>query len=75
MSPVSAVFFECPSNPLLQSPNVLRLRQLADQYSFLICIDDTIGNFVNTELLKYADVIMTSLSKSFSGRADVMGGR
>jgi len=73
-SPVSAVFCEFPSNPLLQSSNVLRLRQLADRYSFLICIDDTIGNSVNTELLDYADVIITSLSKSFSGKADVMGG-
>jgi cystathionine gamma-synthase len=74
-SPISALFCECPSNPLLQSSDIVRLRQLADQYGFAIIIDDTIGTFVNTDLLRYADVIVTSMSKLFSGQADVMGGR
>jgi cystathionine gamma-synthase len=73
--PVAAVFCECPSNPLLQFPNLLRLRELADNYGFLVIIDDTIGNFVNVNVLQYADVMTTSLSKLFSGAADVMGGR
>ena len=51
------------------------LRQLADKYSFAIIVDDTIGTFVNTRLLGYADVIVTSMSKLFSGQANVMGGR
>ena len=73
--PVSALFCECPSNPLLQTPNLPRLRQLADKYGFLIVIDDTIGNFVNVNTIQYVDIVATSLSKLFSGKADVMGGR
>ena len=72
---ISAVFCECPSNPLLQTPDFKRLRELADRHGFLVCVDDTVGNFVNIDVLDYADIVMTSLSKLFSGSADVMGGR
>ncbi|KIL58417.1 hypothetical protein M378DRAFT_86485 [Amanita muscaria Koide BX008] len=72
--PVLALFTEFPSNPLLRSPNLLRLRALADKYDFPLAIDDTIGNFVNVEVLPYADILLTSLSKIFSGIGNVMGG-
>lgn len=74
-TPVLSLFAEFPSNPLLRSPDLLRLRALADKYHFLIVIDDTIGNFVNVEVLPYADIVVSSLSKIFSGDANVMGGR
>lgn len=70
-----ALFTEFPSNPLLRSANLPRLRALADKYDFLIVIDETIGNFVNVEVLPYADIVVSSLSKIFSGASNVMGGR
>jgi len=73
--PILALFTEFPSNPLLRSANLPRLRVLADKYDFLIVIDETIGNFVNVEVLPYADILVSSLSKIFSGAANVMGGR
>jgi cystathionine gamma-synthase len=73
--PVLALFTEFPSNPLLRSADLPRLRALADKYDFLIVVDDTIGNFVNVEVLPYADIVVSSLSKIFSGDANVMGGR
>ncbi|KAI6116341.1 pyridoxal phosphate-dependent transferase [Pisolithus sp. B1] len=72
--PILAIFTEFPSNPLLRSPDLTRLRSLADKYDFLIVVDDTIGNFVNIEVLPYADVVVSSLSKIFSGCANTMGG-
>ncbi|KAF9492719.1 PLP-dependent transferase [Pleurotus eryngii] len=73
--PVSALFTEFPSNPLLQSFNLSQLRSLADKFGFLIVVDDTIATAVNVDILPYADIVtMTSLSKFFSGYADVMGG-
>jgi cystathionine gamma-synthase len=73
--PVLALFTEFPSNPLLRSANLPRLRALADKYDFLIVIDETIGNFVNVEILPYADIVVSSLTKIFSGASNVMGGR
>ncbi|KAI0700945.1 pyridoxal phosphate-dependent transferase [Cytidiella melzeri] len=72
--PILALFAEVPSNPLLRSVNLPRLRLLADKYDFPIVIDDTIGNFANVNALPFADILTSSLSKLFSGRADVMGG-
>ncbi|KAG6856122.1 hypothetical protein H0H87_007277 [Tephrocybe sp. NHM501043] len=72
--PIVALFTEFPSNPLLRSANLPRLRVLADKYDFLIVIDETIGNFVNVEVLPYADIVVSSHSKVFSGVANVMGG-
>ncbi|KAI0353912.1 PLP-dependent transferase [Trametes cingulata] len=72
--PILALFTEFPSNPLLRSPNLPRLRELADKYDFLIVVDETLGNFVNVEVLPYADIVVSSLSKIFSGDANVMGG-
>jgi cystathionine gamma-synthase len=73
--PILSLFTEFPSNPLLRSPDLARLRALADKYDFLIVVDDTIGNFVNVETLPFADMVATSLTKVFSGDSNVMGGR
>lgn len=72
---VQAVWCECPSNPLLRTVNLDRIRQLADRFGFVVVVDDTIGSFANVDVLHVADIIITSLTKSFSGHADVMGGR
>jgi len=72
--PILALFTEIPSNPLLRSANLPRLRALADKYNFLIVIDETIGSFVNVEVLPFADIVVSSLTKLFSGDANVMGG-
>ncbi|WVO13252.1 hypothetical protein L204_100865 [Cryptococcus depauperatus] len=71
---ILALFCEFPSNPLLRSPNLVRIRKLADTYGFIIVIDETIGNFINVELVTYADIVVSSLTKIFSGDANVMGG-
>ncbi|KAI9697862.1 MAG: hypothetical protein M1820_007649 [Bogoriella megaspora] len=69
-----ALFCEFPGNPLLKTPDLLRIRQLADKYDFAVVIDETIGNFLNVNVLPYADVVVSSLTKVFSGDSNVMGG-
>ncbi|RDL36024.1 uncharacterized protein BP5553_06636 [Venustampulla echinocandica] len=69
-----AIWAEFPSNPLLTAPQLNRLRELADKYGSLLIVDDTIGGFCNVDLLSDgADMIITSLTRAFSGHADVMG--
>ena len=72
--PILALFCEFPSNPLLRSPPLKELRALADEFGFMIVIDETIAGFVNVEVLPYADVVVSSLTKVFSGDSNVMGG-
>ena len=72
----SAVFTEVPSNPLLQCPDLEALRNLADEHDFCVVVDDTIGNFLNVDLLEsgLADAVCTSLTKLVSGRGDAIAG-
>jgi cystathionine gamma-synthase len=72
----SALVTEIPSNPLLQCPDMEKLRELADAHDFCLVVDDTIGNFLNVDLIDsgLADVVCTSLTKLVSGRGDAMAG-
>jgi cystathionine gamma-synthase len=73
--PLLALFCEYPTNPLLRSPDLVAIRKLAHEYGFFVVVDETIGNFVNVEVLEWADMVVSSLSKVFSGEVNVMGGR
>jgi cystathionine gamma-synthase len=72
--PISAVFCEFPSNPLLVSPDLAALGELARQYGFPLIVDETLGTYVNTDVLRVADVAVTSLTKYFTGVGDVLAG-
>ena len=67
---------EVPSNPLLKCPDLYRLRELADQYDFMLVVDDTISNFLNIDIIHtgLADAVCSSLTKIVSGRGDAMAG-
>lgn len=68
------LFCECPLNPLLRTPDLKRIRALADEYGFLVVVDETVGNFSNIHVLPFADIVVLSLTKVFSGDLNVMGG-
>ena len=51
-----------------------RIRALGDKYDFAVVIDETVGNYLNVNTLEYADVLVSSLTKIFSGDSNVMGG-
>lgn len=69
-----ALFTEFPSNPLLRTPDLERIRNLADKYDFCVVVDESVGNFINVNVLPYADIVVSSLTKVFSGDSNVMGG-
>lgn len=73
---VCALFTEVPSNPLLQCPDLRALRKLADEHNFALIVDDTIGNFLNIDMIHsgIADAVCTSLTKLVSGRGDAIAG-
>lgn len=71
---VLSLFCELPSNPLLSTPNLEKIFELGKEYKFPIIVDDTVANSCNVEILKYCDVIVSSLTKIFSGDSNVMAG-
>jgi cystathionine gamma-synthase len=69
-----ALFAEFPTNPLLKSPDLKRIHELGQKYDFIVVVDETVGNFINVNVLPLADVVVSSLTKIFSGDSNVMGG-
>lgn len=72
--PPAAVFCEVPTNPLLETPDLPRLRKIADQHDILLVVDDTLAACGNLSVLGYADLVATSLTKYFSGYGNVLAG-
>lgn len=74
--PLAGVFAEAPSNPLLRCVDLPLVRALLDelQPETPLVIDDTVATVANVDACRFADVVTTSLTKSFSGVGDVMAG-
>ena len=70
----AAVIVELPSNPLLRCVDLPAVSAMARARGIPVIADDTIGTGINLNALPYADLIFTSLTKSFAGRGDVMAG-
>jgi cystathionine gamma-synthase len=71
---VGGVLCEFPSNPLLHSPDLHALAKLARRHQVPLVVDDTVSGWANVNVLAAADVVVTSLTKFFTGAGDVMGG-
>lgn len=71
---VSGLFCEYPSNPLLVTPPLQALSALCEKHEIPLVVDDTISTYANVNPLPACDMVVTSLTKFFTGRGDVMAG-
>ncbi len=71
---VSALITEVPTNPLLITVDVPRLKKLCDKYNIPLVIDSTFATPYNLDLKPYADICIESLTKYACGNADVLMG-
>jgi cystathionine gamma-synthase len=71
---VSAIITEVPTNPLVQTVNLIRLKSLCVKYHIPLVIDSTLATAYNLDLKPYADILVESLTKFASGNADVLMG-
>ena len=71
---VSAIITEMPTNPLLKTVDIKRLRALCDEYNIPLVIDTTFATPFNLNLEEYADIFVESLTKFACGNADVLMG-
>lgn len=72
--PFAGIFTEVPANPLLVTPDIARLREVARRRDVPLVIDDTVATWTNVDALPLADAVCSSLTKFFSGLGDVAGG-
>ena len=71
---ISAIITEIPTNPLLQSVDMKRLKSLCLKYNIPLVVDTTLSTPYNLNLEDYADICVESLTKFASGNADVLMG-
>lgn len=71
---ISAIITEIPTNPLLQTVDLIRLKVLCIKYNIPLVIDATFATPYNLDLKPYADIYVESLTKFASGNADVLMG-
>ena len=73
---ISGIFCEAPSNPMLRCVDLERLLAIRAeaQPGVPIIIDDTISTVVHADACRVADVVTSSLTKSFSGAGDILAG-
>ena len=71
---ISGVFTDLPGNPLLGTSSLPNLSAALRPRNIPLVVDDTVGTFFSVDAMPYADIVMSSLTKYFSGISDVMGG-
>ena len=71
---ISAIVTEIPTNPLLQTVDLPRLKNLCLKYNIVLVIDATFATPFNLDLKPYADIYVESLTKFACGNADVLMG-
>jgi cystathionine gamma-synthase len=71
--PIAAVFCELPSNPELRTIDLPQLSSFLKEHNTPLVIDDTVASF-QLDVAGHADIIITSLTKTFSGTGDVLAG-
>jgi cystathionine gamma-synthase len=73
-SRLSAIITEAPTNPLMQTLDFAWLSALARRHGVLCILDPSTSSLVNVNLLPYADMLVTSLTKYAANESDVMMG-
>ncbi|OCL82161.1 aminotransferase class I/II-fold pyridoxal phosphate-dependent enzyme [Arcobacter porcinus] len=71
---VLGIITEVPTNPLVKTANLKKVRELCDKYNIVLVIDSTFATPYNLDLKPYADIFVESLTKFACGNADVLMG-
>lgn len=71
---LAAVVVECPSNPLIKVCDLERIAAAVREQGGVMIVDPTIASVYNVDVLPFADLLVTSLTKYASIEGDVMIG-
>ena len=71
---IAGVVTEFPTNPLLHSCNLEKVRELTNRYDSVLIVDPTMASPKNAKVSGYADVVINSLTKYANWEGDVMMG-
>jgi cystathionine gamma-synthase len=73
-SQIAGIVTEVPTNPLIQTSDLGAIRELCHRHEAIFIVDPTIASPVNIDVLPYADVAVSSLTKYTASEGDVLAG-
>lgn len=71
---IAGIITEVPTNPLIQTPDVVALRALADDLGCLLVLDPSVASVANVDVSPWADIVVASLTKYTARAGDVLLG-
>jgi cystathionine gamma-synthase len=71
---VAGVLTEIPNNPQLETADLPALRALCDRYGAKLLLDPSSVGLASVDVLPFADVVVSSLTKYAGSEGDVMAG-
>lgn len=73
-SEIAGIITEAPTNPLIQTPDLVALRALADEIGCPLVLDPSVASVANVDVTPWADVVVVSLTKYAARFGDVLLG-
>ncbi len=71
---IAGVFTEVPNNPQLETADIPVLRALCDKYGAKLLLDPSSVGLASVDVLPFADIVVSSLTKYAGSEGDVMAG-
>lgn len=71
---IAGMVIEAPTNPLIQTPDVAAVVELARRHGARVILDPAISSPFNVDLLPHADLVAQSLTKYTAHEGDVIAG-
>ncbi len=71
---IAGVFAELPTNPLIQTPNVAAIATLCRRHHAHLILDPSVASVFNLDVLKFSDVMTSSLTKYTASEGDLTAG-
>lgn len=71
---LAGVFVEFPTNPLVQSADLIKLSEVCHHYGIPVVVDVSLNGLQTVNPFPYADAVTCSLTKYFGNSCDVLGG-
>ncbi len=71
---IAGIVTEAPTNPLIQTMDLERIRKLATKSGAYLIVDPTVASPANIDVAPYSDIIVNSLTKYAANEGDVMLG-
>ncbi|MBI4626231.1 MAG: PLP-dependent transferase [Verrucomicrobia bacterium] len=71
---IAGVFAELPTNPLIETPDVAALAGLCQRHGAHLLLDPSVSSLFNLDVLRHADVVVSSLTKYTASEGDVIAG-